>query len=52
MPSPRPFLFFNGNTFTDVGRQLAAALFADLPTGRRRNVRLGEQLNFCVECSS
>jgi hypothetical protein len=33
-----PFLFFNGNTFADVGRQLAAALFADLPTGRRREV--------------
>src|SRR5438034_8734960 len=31
-----PFLFFNGNTFADVGRQIAAALFADLPTGRRR----------------
>jgi len=33
-----PFLFFNGNTFADVSRQLAAALFADLPTGRRREV--------------
>ena len=33
-----PFLFFNGNTFADVGRQLAGALFADLPTGRRREV--------------
>jgi hypothetical protein len=33
-----PFLFFNGNTFADVARQLAAALFADLPTGRRREV--------------
>src|SRR6266850_973154 len=33
-----PFLFFNGNTFADVGRQLAAALFADLPTTRRREV--------------
>src|SRR5438445_13701528 len=31
-----PFLFFNGNTFADVGRQIAAALFADLPTPRRR----------------
>jgi hypothetical protein len=27
-----PFLFLNGNTFADVGRQIAAALFADLPT--------------------
>src|SRR6266480_710643 len=33
-----PFLFFNGNTFADVGRQIAAALFADLPTPRRREV--------------
>ena len=31
-----PFLFFNGNTFADVARQIAAALFADLPTSRRR----------------
>ena len=33
-----PFLFFNGNTFADVGRQIAAALFADLPAARRRQV--------------
>lgn len=33
-----PFLFFNGNTFADIGRQLMAALFADLPTARRREV--------------
>ncbi len=33
-----PFLFFNGNTFTDVSRQLVAALFAELPTTRRREV--------------
>jgi hypothetical protein len=33
-----PFLFFNGNTFADVGRQVTAALFADLPTTRRREV--------------
>lgn len=26
-----PFLFFNGNTFAELGRELAAALFADLP---------------------
>ena len=31
-----PFLFFNGNTFADSGRQLAAVLFADLPQARRR----------------
>ena len=33
-----PFLFFNGNTFADVARQITAALFADLSTGRRREV--------------
>ena len=33
-----PFLFFNGNTFADIARQLAAALFADLSTGRRREI--------------
>src|ERR1017187_440711 len=33
-----PFLFFNGNTFADIGRQIAAALFADLQHGRRREV--------------
>jgi hypothetical protein len=33
-----PFLFFNGNTFADVGRQITTAIFADLPTGRRREV--------------
>ena len=33
-----PFLFFNGNTFADVGRQIAAAIFAELPTQRRREV--------------
>jgi hypothetical protein len=31
-------LFFNGNTFADVGRALVDLLFADLPTGRRREV--------------
>lgn len=31
-----PFLFFNGNTFADIGRQIAAALFAELPANRRR----------------
>lgn len=31
-----PFLFFNGNTFADVGRQLTAVLFAELPSSRRR----------------
>jgi len=33
-----PFLFFNGNTFADVSRQLTAALFADLPAVRCREV--------------
>lgn len=31
-----PFLFFNGNTFGEIGRTLANALFADLPTVRRK----------------
>jgi len=31
-----PFLFFNGNTFADIGRQLTTLLLAELPTGRRR----------------
>src|SRR5688572_22863344 len=31
-----PFLFFNGNTFADVGRRLAAALLAELPSVRIR----------------
>jgi hypothetical protein len=33
-----PFLFFNGNTFADVGRTVADFVFADLATGRRREV--------------
>ncbi len=33
-----PFLFFNGNTFADIARQVVAAIFADLQTGRRREV--------------
>jgi hypothetical protein len=31
-----PFLFFNGNTFAELGRTLATAVFADLPTLRRK----------------
>ena len=31
-----PFLFFNGNTFAEIGRALATALFSDLPFHRRR----------------
>lgn len=31
-----PFLFFNGNTFAEIGRTLTDFLFADLPTSRRR----------------
>lgn len=31
-----PFLFFNGNTFAEVGRRLMAALLADLPSPRLR----------------
>jgi hypothetical protein len=33
-----PFLFFNGNTFADVGRALVDLIFAELPTSRRREV--------------
>lgn len=31
-----PFLFFNGNTFAELGRALATAVFGDLPTARRK----------------
>jgi hypothetical protein len=31
-----PFLFFNGNTFAEIGRALANALFSDLPFLRRK----------------
>jgi hypothetical protein len=31
-----PFLFFNGNTFADIGRRLSAALLAELPPVRLR----------------
>jgi hypothetical protein len=31
-----PFLFFNGNTFAEIGRRLVDVLFADLPRSRRR----------------
>ena len=33
-----PFLFFNGNTFADTGRRICEAIFADLPTIRRREI--------------
>lgn len=33
-----PFLFFNGNTFAAMARQLAEALFRELPVVRRREV--------------
>ncbi len=33
-----PFLFFNGNTFAEIGRALANALFHDLPFTRRKEV--------------
>jgi hypothetical protein len=33
-----PFLFFNGNTFAEIGRALANALFNDLPFIRRKEV--------------
>ena len=31
-----PFLFFNGNTFAEIGRGLANALFSDLKLHRRK----------------
>ena len=31
-----PFIFFNGNTFAEIGRALATALFADLKFQRRK----------------
>lgn len=31
-----PFLFFNGNTFATISRTIVDTIFADLPTGRRR----------------
>jgi hypothetical protein len=33
-----PFLFFNGNTFAAIGRELTRALFSDLPPVRNREV--------------
>jgi len=33
-----PFLFFNGNTFADIGRTLTDFLFADLSATRRREL--------------
>ena len=33
-----PFLFFNGNTFADMARQVAKALFGDLPPVRQREL--------------
>jgi hypothetical protein len=33
-----PFLFFNGNTFATIGRELSFALFSDLAPSRKREV--------------
>ena len=33
-----PFLFFNGDTFADIGRGLAALIFRELPSGRLKEV--------------
>ena len=33
-----PFLFYNGNTFAEIGRALSTALFHDLPFHRRKEV--------------
>ena len=31
-----PFLFFNGNTFGEIARRITDAVYAQFPTGRRR----------------
>jgi hypothetical protein len=31
-----PFLFFNGNTFSSIGRQIATVVFGELPFNRLR----------------
>ena len=33
-----PFLFYNGNTFATIGRELCLALFSEVPPTRRREV--------------
>ena len=33
-----PFLFFNGNTFAEIGRQIALAIFRDLPALRQKEI--------------
>lgn len=33
-----PFLFFNGNTFATIGRELSFALFSDLAPSRKREL--------------
>jgi hypothetical protein len=33
-----PFLFFNGNTFAELGRGITHALFAEVPTLRRKQI--------------
>jgi hypothetical protein len=33
-----PFLFFNGNTFADIGRRTCDVVFADLQATRRREL--------------
>jgi hypothetical protein len=33
-----PFLFFNGNTFAAIGREMALAIFRDLPAIRKREI--------------
>jgi hypothetical protein len=33
-----PFLFFNGNTFSSIGRELSLAVFSELPVGRKREL--------------
>jgi len=41
-----PFLFFNGNTFAAIGRELSFALFSDLTPVRKREV--GSAVAHCI----
>jgi hypothetical protein len=49
-----PFLFFNGNTFATIGRELALALFSDLHPSRKREVSslIGHYIAGVLDCES
>jgi hypothetical protein len=46
-----PFLFFNGNTFADIGRTFSDYLFAELPSQRRRQAT-SAVAHFIAACST